>query len=279
MKTKIKTVQNELFEIDIEQEDSVKRVKEKIAELKSETMTVEGMKLIFAGKILVDDKMLLTEYNVKESDFLVVMCTKKPVAVDPNLQRMMDMGFSKDQAENALQASGNNPDIAADLLMGGGDDAPAPPPAATSTPAPAAEQGPTTGAFPQMAQAGGAAQNPEMIQALLQRVAASNPEMLERIQQNPQEFMQVLNNLQGLPEAERMQMLNALHDGNMGGGDEEEMAIPEIFQGELPAMSPEEQEAISRLMELGFSQAQAIEAYMVCDKNENVAANYLFNSM
>lgn len=287
MKTKVKTVQGDLFEVEIAEDDTVKRVKEKLAELKPETLVVEGMKLIFAGKILVDDKPLLKEYGVKETDFLVVMSTKKPSAIDPNLQRLIDLGFQKDQAENALQAAGNNPDIAADLLMGGGEDGggqAAPQAGAGATgqvPATAATAaGGAGGAFPQMAQAAGIAQNPEMIQALLQRVAASNPEMFARIQQNPQDFLQVLTNLQNLPEQERMQMLTAL--GGLGGdtgGEQGEMVVPEIFQGNLPELSAEEQEAVSRLVELGFSQAQATEAYMVCDKNENAAANYLFNSM
>eukprot|EP00397_Hematodinium_sp_SG-2012_P040944 GEMP01044982.1.p1 GENE.GEMP01044982.1~~GEMP01044982.1.p1 ORF type:complete len:411 (+),score=124.07 GEMP01044982.1:44-1276(+) len=139
MKTKVKTLQGVLFELEIAQDDTVKRVKEKLAELKPETFVAEGMKLIFAGKILVDDKILLSEYGVKETDFLVAMSTKPPQnAVDPNLQRLIDMGFDKDQATNALQAAGNNPDIAAELLMGGGDgdnDAVMPPAATTPSPA------------------------------------------------------------------------------------------------------------------------------------------------
>ena len=37
-------------------------------------------------------------------------------------------------------------------------------------------------------------------------------------------------------------------------------------------------EAITRLTSLGFPQARAAEAYFACDKNEEMAANFLFES-
>lgn len=43
-------------------------------------------------------------------------------------------------------------------------------------------------------------------------------------------------------------------------------------------VTQEELDAITRLTDLGFPKHKAAEAYFACDKNEELAANYLFES-
>ncbi|GLE11222.1 hypothetical protein PINS_up023561 [Pythium insidiosum] len=73
MKLTVKTLQGVAFPLEAEPTDTVAAVKAKIQELQS--FAVDQQKLIHAGKVLKDDSPL-SEYGVKENDFLVVMVTK-----------------------------------------------------------------------------------------------------------------------------------------------------------------------------------------------------------
>lgn len=95
--------------------------------------------------------------------------------------------------------------------------------------------------------------NPQMLEPILQQLAASNPQLAGLITQNPEQFLQVLAG----PE----------------GGDEG--ALPPGAQ--QIQVTPEENAAIERLVGLGFSQQMVLQAYFACDKNEEITANYLFD--
>jgi len=61
--------------------------------------------------------------------------------------------------------------------------------------------------------------------------------------------------------------------GGAGGAGGAQQPPPGSIQ-----VSPVEMEAINRLASLGFQKARAAEAYFACDKNEEMAANFLFES-
>lgn len=229
------------------------------------------------------------------------------------IQNMIEMGFPRDQVLRALRASYNNPDRAIEYLMTGipahleaeaqapasqlrqaQGQAPAsapaatpaaapPPPATGQTPAPAANQpqnlfqlaqqqqpgggvrsgGADLGALrdqPQMAQLREVlAQNPALLQPLIQQLAASNPQLREMLASNPEALLQLLGDA----------------DDELGGaGDQGGGGFPPGAQ--VIQVTPEEQAAIERLEALGFSRQAVIEAYFACDKNEELAANFLF---
>jgi len=103
------------------------------------------------------------------------------------------------------------------------------------------------------------AQNPALAQPLIQQLAASNPQLAQLFANNPEALLQLLGG-EGL------------------GGDfgDDEGGIPP--GANVIQITEDEQAAIQRLEALGFPRQAVIEAYFACDKNEELAANYLFDS-
>ncbi|KAL1763593.1 UV excision repair protein RAD23-like A isoform X2 [Sigmodon hispidus] len=72
----LKKLQQQIFKIRMDPEETVKVLKEKIeAEKSRDAFPVAGQKLIYAGKILSDD-VPIKEYHIDDKNFVVVMVTK-----------------------------------------------------------------------------------------------------------------------------------------------------------------------------------------------------------
>ncbi|KAK4550595.1 hypothetical protein LTR36_000174 [Oleoguttula mirabilis] len=95
-------------------------------------------------------------------------------------------------------------------------------------------------------------QQPAMLEPILQQVAAGSPQLAQMITQNPDQFMQLL-----------------AEDGD------DDVALPPGAQ--QISVTEEEREAIERLCRLGFEHDTVVQAYFACDKNEELAANFLFD--
>ncbi|KAK0389525.1 hypothetical protein NLU13_3100 [Sarocladium strictum] len=207
---------------------------------------------------------------------------------------MEAMGFERSQIDAAMRAAFNNPDRAVEYLLTGiPEDAESARNANLPPPMPeveggddddnvnlfdlAAQQGgPRSGtgarATQEMNAAGGDSNNldflrshpqfqqlrqvvqaqPQMLEPILQQIAAGNPGLAERIASNPDQFAQLLSE----------------------EGDDDAPLPP---GAQSVSVTPEERDAIERLTRLGFSPDQAIQAYFACDKNEELAANFLFD--
>ncbi|KAJ7287611.1 hypothetical protein C8J57DRAFT_1284415 [Mycena rebaudengoi] len=102
------------------------------------------------------------------------------------------------------------------------------------------------------------AQNPALIQPLIQQLGAQNPALMQMMEQNPAAVMQLFG---------------------VDGGDFDEGEDGPVPPGaHVVSVTEEERAAIQRLEALGFPRQAVLEAYFACDKNEELAANYLFES-
>ncbi|XP_029775915.1 UV excision repair protein RAD23 homolog B isoform X1 [Suricata suricatta] len=204
---------------------------------------------------------------------------------------IMSMGYEREQVIAALRASFNNPDRAVEYLLMGipGDresQAVVDTPPAVSTGAPqssVAAAAATTTASTTTASPGGhpleflrnqpqfqqmrqiIQQNPSLLPALLQQIGRENPQLLQQISQHQEHFIQMLN--EPVQEA----------GGQGGGGGGGSGGIAEAGSGHMNyiQVTPQEKEAIERLKALGFPEGLVIQAYFACEKNENLAANFL----
>ncbi|CAM0946491.1 unnamed protein product [Alopecurus aequalis] len=213
--------------------------------------------------------------------------------VETMINQIMEMGggsWDRDKVQRALRAAYNNPERAIDYLYSGI-------PVTAEVAVPVVDQGANTAdaapsgftglsgipntapldLFPQQgaSNAGGAGgggsldflrnnqqfqalremvhTNPQILQPMLQELSKQNPQLRRLIQENNEEFLQLLE-----------------------GGDGDFLDQPD--QDEMPhaiSVTPEEQEAIGRLEAMGFDRAHVIEAFFACDRNEQLAVNYL----
>jgi len=167
------------------------------------------------------------------------------------------------------------------------------------------QQGAALGAMPQQGAALGAmqqmiAQNPESMAAVLQHIMRNQPELFQGLGADGNINPAAIENL--LRDPNFMQMMIQAMSGGAGLGARPGMgaaqrpgvgALPGMgrgMMGQMGAQQPPmgnpnvirmtqaEAAAVQRLKSIGFSQQQALEAFLVCNKNEQMAANYLFEN-
>ncbi|KAJ6867229.1 ubiquitin receptor RAD23d-like isoform X1 [Populus alba x Populus x berolinensis] len=101
--------------------------------------------------------------------------------------------------------------------------------------------------------------NPQILQPMLQELGKQNPHLMRLIQEHQPDFLRLINEpVEG--------------EGNVLG--QLASAVPQTV-----TVTPEEREAIDRLVAMGFDRALVLEVFFACNKNEELAANYLLDHM
>ncbi|XP_042488514.1 ubiquitin receptor RAD23b-like isoform X2 [Macadamia integrifolia] len=226
--------------------------------------------------------------------------------LEQTIQQIMDMGggnWDKETVTRALRAAYNNPERAVDYLYSGIPEtaeiavpvAPLPTNPASGGANPTSQTSAATTAaltggpnssplnlFPQETLNSGAAagggsldflrhnqqfqalrsmvqSNPQILQPMLQELSKQNPQLLRLIQDHHAEFLQLINEpVEGA-------------EGDLFEPADQDM--PHAI-----SVTPAEQEAIERLEAMGFDRALVIEAFLACDRNEELAVNYLLEN-
>lgn len=203
---------------------------------------------------------------------------------------IMDMGYEREQVMQALRASFNNPDRAVEYLLTGipaqlFEDLPEDPPEAQET---LQEQGQHPLAFlrmqPQFQQMRQVIQqNPQLLNAVLEQIGQTNPALLQLISQNQEAFVRMINEpVETTGEAAAGPRVSPTFGATLPTGVNQGAAISGGGAGTgirsgIIQVTPQDREAIERLKALGFPEHLVIQAYYACEKNENLAANFLLS--
>jgi UV excision repair protein RAD23 len=247
--------------------------------------TAETMVLVHKGKVLADDATL-DAAGVTEASFIVVMQQKAKPAPKPAPASAPAPAETPAAPAPAAAAEATTPAETA-----------TPPPAPDSAP-PQASGGPNTqplnlfpDGIPNVGQGGGAGGeggggildflrdnpqfqairamvqgNPQILQPMLAELQRQNPQLYQLINSNQEEFLALLNEPAPADALQNLAAGLGGLDGAEGGG------------GQQIEITEEEKAAIERLAALGFDFELAAEAFFACEKNEEMAANYLFDS-
>ena len=296
MKIIIKNLKQVQYNVEIESDEKT------IKDLKNEIEKVHGfdsnlMKLLHNGVVLEDAKTL-KDYNIKDENVIIMMNAKTKAKINPpqeqppssisppnpievpksseesnksasvdKVNSLVDMGYEKEKVEKALNAANGDINLAIEYL--------------------------TSGNIPernQQNQQNSNSGNNNTNSSNLPFELRQNASIIKIVcQRNPNKIFSILNNMKeksphlfNLIKQHEQEFKNLL----VSPISQEDITIYRNFKQERRGrrtgglqirLTKEESDAVKRLKELGnFSQAEVLQAFIACDKNEELTANYLF---
>ena len=121
--------------------------------------------------------------------------------------------------------------------------------------------------------------DPAQMAQMMQNMNPAQLDMMANMMGLSREQVQAIGHMIGQLPPEQLQeyMAQAMQGGGAGGAPGGMpgggMGGPQVLQ-----LTQEEMAAVDRLAELGFDRAEAAQAFIACDKNEALAANFLMDS-
>ena len=311
MKIIIKNLKQVQYPININNDKiTVKELKEEFCNVHNQ-FEASSLKFLYHGLVLNDEKTL-SDYKLKDEDVLIMMATKshiihnnkqdneKEVKKDlenqkekeqekekekekekkkekeyPNeLKQLTEMGFDKETSEKALKISKGNLQGAIELAMNGITDE-------------------DLAFFEEQEQQSQNNRNntptlktiasvikvlcqhdPSNLEDILQTLQQNAPELMNMISNNQEEFENLLKepmNENDLRNFEQFQIENGELFG-LGEEDEED-------DNDGINLTKDEMDKVKKIVEFtGVSDAEAVQAFIACEKNEQLATNFVLEN-
>lgn len=200
------------------------------------------------------------------------------------INALVEMGFPKDYSETAIKAAKGNVTLAIEFLYNG---IPENLSQYDEISEPVSNQG-SQGTEPTSSLEAVrriaaiikvmCSNDPSSLQNIILTLQQTRPEIIELIKQHEAEFKQILQSPVTEEDLSAFSQFNNEIGLNQGSGSRTGASSG---SGGRPGqnvitLSKPEFDAIQRLKEFGFSEMDAAQAYFACDKNEEMAVNFLF---
>ena len=310
MKLIIKNLKQVIHEVEVKDNKvTIKELKQEIEQVHN--FDANNLKLLFNG-VLLEDAKTLEEYKINEESVLIMMNAKvkpknlpdsqpkqetktevkeeqkkeeKPKEVKPKevkdytkeINSLVEMGFAKTEAEAAIKAATGNIQLAIEFLYNGlPEEDPIPDEDDVEMNEDNEEGENQSAEIKELAKIASiikviCVQQPNALEGILASIEEQDPQLMELIRQNEEVFRTLLNQPVTNQDIKNFQ---DFQDNSQGGGHEERRNPPGTIE-----LTKEEFEAVKRLREFGnFTDAEIVQAYFACDKNEELAVNLLFEN-
>ena len=286
----LKNLKQQEYQIEIESDQkTVKDLKLEIE--KVHNFDSSCIKLLHSG-VVVEDAKTLEEDKIKEGNVIIMMLLKpKKVEAKPEpnqkeelqqqeppkneenkpqpqyteqINALVDMGYEKEKVERAIKAANGSIDLAVEYLHEeqipnqnepntGNANSNIPSSSNSNLPEELKKNASIIKCL--------CMNNPEKLPSILTNLKEHSPQLFELIKQHEEDFKNLLVSPLSEEDIRNFQSI------------QQELRRP---PGQTIRLTKEESDAVKRLQELGFSQEDAVQAYFACDKNEEMAANFLF---